>query len=218
MPLCPRCCCTFRFLKDLYVTCCNLNSRHTIIYFISTLEIFQLLARYFVWSPHCFPLTQIVLLITAEYLHTYVHTGSRGWIPGRGKRFFLLRNVQTGSGAQPASYTRAPGAPSSGIRRLGREADRSSPPSVEVKNGGAIPPLPHVSSWSGAYLMKLMDNFAFYLYHIFIYQAFQPYTERRLRCFHLWNLQTYYICITDDRHGCGPQRHDVHRVPRKTIQ
>jgi hypothetical protein len=32
-----------------------------------------------------------------------------------------------------------------GIKRPGREADHSPPSSAEVKNGGAIPPLPHVS-------------------------------------------------------------------------
>jgi hypothetical protein len=33
----------------------------------------------------------------------------------------------------------------------GREADHSPPSNAEVKNGGAIPPLPNVSSWRGAY-------------------------------------------------------------------
>jgi hypothetical protein len=31
-----------------------------------------------------------------------------------------------------------------GVERLGREADDSPQPSAEVKDGGAIPPLPHV--------------------------------------------------------------------------
>jgi hypothetical protein len=39
-----------------------------------------------------------------------------------------------------------PGAVSLGIKQKGREADRSRPPVVEVKNGGAILPLPHTSS------------------------------------------------------------------------
>jgi hypothetical protein len=33
------------------------------------------------------------------------------------------------------------------VKRQGREADHSPPSSVEVKNGGAIPPLPYVPSW-----------------------------------------------------------------------
>jgi hypothetical protein len=37
-----------------------------------------------------------------------------------------------------------------GGKRPGREADHSSPSSAEVKNGGAIPPLPHMSSWHSA--------------------------------------------------------------------
>jgi hypothetical protein len=43
-----------------------------------------------------------------------------------------------------------PGAFSPGLKRQGREADHSPPSSAEVKNGGAIPPLPHTSSWHGA--------------------------------------------------------------------
>jgi hypothetical protein len=36
------------------------------------------------------------------------------------------------------------------VKRPEREADRSPSSSAEVKNGGAIPPLPHTSSWSVA--------------------------------------------------------------------
>jgi hypothetical protein len=39
-----------------------------------------------------------------------------------------------------------PGALSSGVKRPGREADHPPPSSAEVKNCGAIPPLPHMSS------------------------------------------------------------------------
>jgi hypothetical protein len=35
-------------------------------------------------------------------------------------------------------------------KQSGREADYSPPPSVEIKNVGPIPPLPHVSSWRSA--------------------------------------------------------------------
>jgi hypothetical protein len=34
-------------------------------------------------------------------------------------------------------------------KRAGSEADHSPPPSVDVKNDGALPPLPHMSSWHG---------------------------------------------------------------------
>jgi hypothetical protein len=40
-----------------------------------------------------------------------------------------------------------PKALSPGVKRPGCEADRSSPTSAEVKNGGAIHPLFHTSSW-----------------------------------------------------------------------
>jgi hypothetical protein len=39
------------------------------------------------------------------------------------------------------------GAASTGVKRQGREANHSPKSNVEVKNGGAIPPVPHKSSW-----------------------------------------------------------------------
>jgi hypothetical protein len=47
-----------------------------------------------------------------------------------------------------------------GVKRPGREVDHSLPCNAEVKNDGAIPPLPHKSSWRGA---KLKYNFTIYL-------------------------------------------------------
>jgi hypothetical protein len=41
-----------------------------------------------------------------------------------------------------------------GIKLQGREADHSPPSSAEVKEGGAIPPLLHMSSWHTALLIK----------------------------------------------------------------
>jgi hypothetical protein len=34
---------------------------------------------------------------------------------------------------------------------------------ADVKNGGAIPPLPHMTSWHSAKLIKNRDNFIFYV-------------------------------------------------------
>jgi hypothetical protein len=66
-------------------------------------------------------------------------------IPARVRYFSLLHNVQTESGAHPASY------PVSSLgKTAGDEADYSPPSSSEDKNGGALPPLPTTSSWSGA--------------------------------------------------------------------
>jgi hypothetical protein len=59
-------------------------------------------------------------------------------------------SLQTGSGATQPPIQWVPGAISSGVKRQGREADHSPPSSVEVKNGGAIAPLPHTSSKCGA--------------------------------------------------------------------
>jgi hypothetical protein len=39
---------------------------------------------------------------------------------------------------------------SRGVKRLGSEADHPPPSYAEVKNGEAIPPLPHMSSWHSA--------------------------------------------------------------------
>jgi hypothetical protein len=54
-------------------------------------------------------------------------------------RVKLFHNVQTGSEAHAASYTMG----TAGVRRQGHEADHSPPSSTEIKNGGAIPPVPH---------------------------------------------------------------------------
>jgi hypothetical protein len=49
-----------------------------------------------------------------------------------------------------------------GVKRQGPEADHSPPSSAEVKNGGAIPPLPHMFSWHSAVTNEEQDSFAFY--------------------------------------------------------
>jgi hypothetical protein len=59
----------------------------------------------------------------------------------------VIHVVQTGSGAEPASCLMGTGGNHLvGITRLGHEADHSPPSSAEVKNGGAIRPLPYTSS------------------------------------------------------------------------
>jgi hypothetical protein len=72
-------------------------------------------------------------------------------IYGKYMRFSLFHCVQTGSGTRAVSYpigTRGYYPP--GVKQLGHEADHSPPSSVEVKNSGVIPSLPHMSSWRGA--------------------------------------------------------------------
>jgi hypothetical protein len=56
------------------------------------------------------------------------------------------------------------GALSPMVKRPGREADQSPPSTAEVKNGGAISPLPHTPSWHIAYLIKHKDKFTFHFY------------------------------------------------------
>jgi hypothetical protein len=75
----------------------------------------------------------------------------RSSIPGRAS-FSLLHNVQAGSGAQPASY------------QMSTEDEfpgRAHQPSIEVKNGGAIPRLFHTSSRRATQLIEHRDNFTF---------------------------------------------------------
>jgi hypothetical protein len=70
----------------------------------------------------------------------------RGWIPGKDTIFlFSIASRLTLGPTQPPIQC-VPGALSPGVKRLGREADHSPPSSAEVKNDGAIPTLPHMSS------------------------------------------------------------------------
>jgi hypothetical protein len=82
---------------------------------------------------------------------------SRGSIRGRGNILFC-----TPQHSDPPIWW-VPGALSRGVKRPRRKAYNSLPSSAEVKNGGTISPLPHMSSWHGAYLIKHMDNFFFSL-------------------------------------------------------
>jgi hypothetical protein len=61
--------------------------------------------------------------------------------------FILLFLVFLSLGSTEHPIQWVPGDPSLGVKRPGREVDHSSSSSAEVKNGGAIPPLPLTSSW-----------------------------------------------------------------------
>jgi hypothetical protein len=52
-----------------------------------------------------------------------------------------------------------PWAVAPGIKRPGRGSDHTPPSSAEVKNGGTIQPLPHMSSWNSAWLIMQRDKF-----------------------------------------------------------
>jgi hypothetical protein len=64
------------------------------------------------------------------------------------------------------------------VQQLGREAVHSPPSTPEVKNGGAVPPLSHMSSWPSAELIKHRD-FTIYIYtHIYIHTHTHTSTQR----------------------------------------
>jgi hypothetical protein len=79
----------------------------------------------------------IVLTLNEEPGELSCYTGwtARARFPAVARYISLLHNVQTSSGAHPVSYTMGTG---------------SSFISADVKNGGAITPLLHTSSWRGA--------------------------------------------------------------------
>jgi hypothetical protein len=52
-----------------------------------------------------------------------------------------------------------------GVKRQGREADRSPPSSAEVKDGGAVPPFPHKSPWHDAGVIKCREIFGSFRVH-----------------------------------------------------
>jgi hypothetical protein len=90
---------------------------------------------------------------------------------GRTRNFSILHSFQTGSGAHPASYPMGTEGSFPGVKRPGREADRSPTSNAEVKNGGAIPALPRTSSCSSAYVIKHKDNFTLYTASADTYQC-----------------------------------------------
>jgi hypothetical protein len=79
-------------------------------------------------------------------IETGYGAGRPGYDSRQGQEISLLHCVQTGSGAHPSSQPMGTGGSFPKVKRQEREADHSPPSSAEVKNGGAIRPLPHMSS------------------------------------------------------------------------
>jgi hypothetical protein len=77
----------------------------------------------------------------------------RGSIPGRDKKVSSSPQCPDRLWALPSLLTNGYRSCLPGIMRPGSEADYPTPPSAYVKDGKAIPPLPHTSSWRGAYLV-----------------------------------------------------------------
>jgi hypothetical protein len=61
-----------------------------------------------------------------------------------------LHRAQTALRPTQTPMKWAPEALFPGVKLQGLPADHSPPSSAEIKNGGAITPLPHMSLWSGA--------------------------------------------------------------------
>jgi hypothetical protein len=83
-------------------------------------------------------------------IHRYsdgLSAGRQGFDSRQGQKIVLLLTAYKPAlgPIQPPIHW-VPGALSPGVKRQGREADHSPPFSAEVKNGGAIPPIPHMSS------------------------------------------------------------------------
>jgi hypothetical protein len=73
---------------------------------------------------------------------------SQGSIPGRGKRFFSTPHYPYWLwGLTSLLLNGFHKLSSPEVKRPVWEAEHSPPSSAEVKNGGAIPLLPHTSSW-----------------------------------------------------------------------
>jgi hypothetical protein len=85
---------------------------------------------------------------------------SRDLLLGRGKKFVYSPVSRLALGPTQPHIQRVAGASFPGIKWPGREADHSPPSSAEVKNCGAIPVLPHTSSWYSASLIKHRNNAA----------------------------------------------------------
>jgi hypothetical protein len=79
--------------------------------------------------------------------------GLDGWglIPYMRQHIFLFSiAVRATLGLARSPIQWVPGALYPEVKRPKRETNQSSPSSAEVKNSGAIPPLPHKSLWRGA--------------------------------------------------------------------
>jgi hypothetical protein len=76
---------------------------------------------------------------------------SQGLVPGRGKRvFFAVLRLTLGHTQPHIQWVRGGGGGPVGLKWLGHECNHLPSWGAEIKNGGAIPSLPHMSSLHGA--------------------------------------------------------------------
>jgi hypothetical protein len=93
-----------------------------------------------------------VVIVMSRYSSVGIETGWTAGVrfPAEARDFSLLHSVQIPYGSTQPSIQWIPGALSPGLKQLGHKADHSLPASAEIKNNGAITPLPHTSLWLGA--------------------------------------------------------------------
>jgi hypothetical protein len=90
------------------------------------------------------------LVLLSVWCSDGLRTGRPGFDSRQCKIFLFSTAFRPTLGPTQPPIQRLPGAFSLGIKRQGREADHSPPTSAEIRKGGAIPPLPHTSSWNNA--------------------------------------------------------------------
>jgi hypothetical protein len=110
------------------------------------------------------------------YIYIYIYWGVGiamgygldypGSVPGSSKTFLFSTACRPPRRPRRSPIYWVPGALYPEVKRQGREADHLPPSSAEVKNGGAIPPLLHMSSWHSAQLIKHTDNFTSFTYSL----------------------------------------------------
>jgi hypothetical protein len=109
----------------------------------------------------------ILFLSLCKYTYIYVYfsrysdelrTGRPGFDSRKGKEILFSNASRPALRPNKSPNQWIQGPFSSGIKWSGRKADHLPPSSSEVKSGGAMPPLPHTSSWLGASLIKHKEN------------------------------------------------------------
>jgi hypothetical protein len=96
------------------------------------------------------PFKAEILKHSSVGIATRTRAGEPGFKCRQGQEIFLFP-ITSIPALRPTQIPiqRVPGDASSGVKRPGCEADHSPPSSSEVKNGGAVSPLLHTSSWHG---------------------------------------------------------------------
>jgi hypothetical protein len=119
-------------------------------------------------------------------MHVYIpliYSTSLLSIPGR-DTIFIFSLASMGS-TQPPPIHWLPGAVSPEVKWLGCKTGHSPPSSADIKNGGAIPPLPHTSSF------QHMENFTFTFSVVQVTIIFEFVHSFCMFC--LWTL--LYFCL-----------------------